>query len=174
MDKVKNQRVFNVIWFFVMFSFITIASYAQDNNSKSKDEAFKKEAQKLATKLVDKLGLKSDKTDKISSILEDYRKDIADAHKDYLDKKQKNDEKMTGSSSRDKRESASEKKTEAYRDLKGEYKKADDKADKDITDQLDNKTEKDKYMQIKKGWWKDVKNKVYSSLSITRRESNKY
>jgi hypothetical protein len=48
-------------------------------------------------------------------------------------------------------------------DLMSEYRKADEKADKDILDAFDNDSQKAKYVQVKRQWWQDVKNKVFSS-----------
>jgi hypothetical protein len=47
-------------------------------------------------------------------------------------------------------------------DLMNEYRKADMKADKKILDVFDNDSQKAKYVQVKRQWWQNVKNKAFS------------
>lgn len=50
-------------------------------------------------------------------------------------------------------------------DLMQEYRKADIKADEKILDVFDNDQQKTKYVQIKRQWWQNVKDRVFSSAN---------
>jgi hypothetical protein len=163
MKKVKNS-LSGIILIAAAFMAFSISAHAQDNNqsrSQGQTEAsqdvtsFGIEAQQLASRLAQQLGTTTGAADKITQILLDYRSNIASARQDYLDKNKSNkgNQEVTGSSNID-----------SAPDLLSDYRKADEQADKDIISALDNDQQIAKYIQIKKQWWKDVKNQVYSTV----------
>lgn len=161
MRKIINHTIIALAVFFITFS---IAAYAQDNSPTEGQTqvSFGNDAQQLASRLAQQLGTTTGVADKITQILVDYRSNIASARQDFLDKnkgKNSGNQDVTGSQN-----SGTMTNIDSDPALMSDYSKADEQADKDIIDALDNDAQKAKYIQIKKQWWKDVKNSAYSSI----------
>lgn len=167
MNKIKNKIFGSILVFaFIVFSINVYAQDSAQDQSRSQGQtqasqdvtSFGNDAQQLASRLAQQLGATTGVADKITQILLDYRSNIASARQDYLDKNKNNsgNQDVTGSSNID-----------SAPDLMNDYRKADVQADKDIIDAMDNDQQKAKYIQIKKQWWKDVKNEVYSTVKQT-------
>ncbi|MGE5353230.1 MAG: hypothetical protein ACM3P0_14205 [Acidobacteriota bacterium] len=178
MNHIKN-RISGVILGLTALVVFSINVYAQDSNqdqSRSQGQtqasqnmtSFGNDAQQLASRLAQQLGATTGVADKVTQILLDYRSNIASARQDFLDKNKGNsgqnnsgNQDVTGGQSRGGVASTD---IDSSPDLMKDYTKADEQADKDIIDALDNDAQKAKYIQIKKQWWKDVKNQVYSTV----------
>lgn len=106
------------------------------NYKDNQDNAFHKTANDLTMKLSRSVNLSKDQSDKVSNILVDLQKDVAD--KEYGNKGEN-----VGSSNDNKLRDA---------DIS-----ANDKIEKIITDK-----EIPAYMKVKKEWWAKIKEKVYS------------
>jgi hypothetical protein len=164
MNKIKDHLTGMILALAALMLF-SFAAYAQDNNqdqSRSQGQtaasqdmtSFGNDAQNFASNLAQQLGLTTGQRDKLTQILLDYRSNKASARQDYLDKnKNKGNQDVTGSSNID-----------SAPDLMNDYRKADEQADKDIIDAMDNNAQKAKYIQVKKQWWKGVKDEVYSTV----------
>lgn len=144
----------------------TGTSQNQQGNNNQQDqgndkEAFRSTAQQLATDLVSRLNLDQSKANKIADILVDYRNDIADIKKDEAKNNMSGNEangnngNMVGSNNSDMQKFT--------------------KADKDANDKIESAIGKEnvsQYMNIKKDWWKDVKDRAYSSVSTSGSSSD--
>lgn len=179
MNKIKDLMIIKILALAVVFLSFSLSAYAQDSNqdqsgsTQGQASSFGNDAQNLANRLAQQLGLTTGQADKITQALIDYRDNIAQARKDYLDKHQTagtnntntNTENnpgardVTGSSNRPMAGDI-----DSAPDLMQDYQKADVKADKDILDAMDNDAQKAKYVQIKRQWWDNVKNVVYPSV----------
>lgn len=179
MNKIKDLMIINILALAVVFLSFSIAAYAQDANqdqtgsSQGQSSSFGNDAQNMANRLAQQLGLTTGQADKITQALIDYRDNIAQARKDYLDKHQtagsnntdNNTENNTGTrdvTGSQNRPMAGD--IDSSPDLMKDYQKADEKADKDILDAMDNPQQKAKYVQVKRQWWDSVKNVVYPSV----------
>lgn len=175
MEKINNRVTKKALWFTVMFFLINIAVLAQDSTIMStpsspsgQDLSFNTDATQLANDLVRQTGLSTDKADRISQILEEYRNDLAEARTNYFEERQNSG--VTGSESRVDMEGILGDNVEQYYagatpDLMSDYKDADENADEKIYDVFDNEVQKSRYEQVKNQWWGDVKEKIFSSLT---------
>ncbi|MGE5401850.1 MAG: hypothetical protein ACM3S2_15730 [Ignavibacteriales bacterium] len=150
----------------------------QGQSPSSQDLSFNTSASQLSNDLVKQTGLSTDKSAKISQILIDYRNNVAAAkNKYYQDRKtsdnnQNTDENQSVTGGQSKvdmngilGDDVQQYYTGATPDLMSDYKDADKNADNDIKDVFDNDVQKSRYEQVKGQWWKDVKNKVFTSLT---------
>ncbi|HEX2865650.1 MAG TPA: hypothetical protein VHO03_01340 [Ignavibacteriales bacterium] len=179
MNKIKDLMIIRILALTALLFAFNIAAYAQDNAQNQSGSAqdgmysFGNDAQNLANQLAQQLGLTTGQADKITQALIDYRDNLVQARKDYLDKHQtamnnntnNNTENnpgardVTGSSIRPMAGDI-----DSAPDLMQDYQKADQKADKDILDAMDNHQQKEKYVQVKRQWWDKVKNVVYPTI----------
>lgn len=173
-----NYNILKVLGLMAMFIVISIPAYAQNNTAAPSDQdqssTFQNQftgndAQQFANNLAQQLNLTSGIADKITQILVDYRNSILEARQDYLNKNPgmtNNDRKNTGNQdvTGGQKRGITSSNIDSDPNLLSEYSKADVQADKDIIDAMDNDTQKAKYIQIKKQWWKGVKDRVYSSV----------
>ncbi|MGE5410724.1 MAG: hypothetical protein ACM3MI_07170 [Clostridiales bacterium] len=153
-----------------------------DNSSIAQNNAFDTDATQFANDLAQQTGLSMDKADKIRKALVDYYNNIRDTKQSFIQGKldsrnqnannttpegmSNNNNKNGNNSNQDEtggRVGSSNNDASVMQDLMSEYRKADEKADKDILDAFDNDSQKAKYVQVKRQWWQDVKNKVFSS-----------
>lgn len=141
MEKLAKMFVFVLAVLFLSFqSSLTAQEYKNKDKSGSsnQDTRFEKTAKDLTLKLSRNVNLSKDQSDKVSNILVDLQKDVAD--------------KARG----DKGENvgSSDKSDNKFRDADVS---ANDKIEKIITDK-----EIPAYMKVKKEWWAKIKDKVYS------------
>ncbi|MCU7494303.1 MAG: hypothetical protein HF314_04195 [Ignavibacteria bacterium] len=168
----KGRRSYNILKILGLAAMLTISGlpvFAQDNTqdetSSQQGTSFGNDAQKFATNLAQQLGLTSGQADKITQILIDYRSNIASARQDYMEKSQGSNKSTSGNrdvtGSQNRGVNAN---IDSDPNLMSDYRRADEQADKDIISALDNDTQIAKYIQVKKPWWKEVKNEVYSTI----------
>jgi hypothetical protein len=148
-------------------------STSQGQMPSSQDLSFNTSASQLSNELIHQTGISTDKAAKITQILEDYRNDLASARDKYYENNpnaSKNQD-VTGSSQTnvDMNGILGDNVQQYYNgvasDLLSDYKDADKKADNKIQDVFDNDVQKSRYDQVKGQWWKDVKDKVFPSLT---------
>lgn len=139
----RLAKTFVFVLAVLLFSFqssLLAQEYKNKDNSKSgnnQDNAFQKTAKDLTLKLSRSVNLSKDQSDKVSDILVNLQKDVAD--KERGDKGEN-----VGSSKSDNK----------FRDADVS---ANDKIEKIITDK-----DIPAYMKVKKEWWTKIKDKVYS------------
>lgn len=112
--------------------------YGQDN-SKDKDNTYKKVARDLTSRLSKRVNLTKDQSGKVQDILVDYQKDISDKWND----------RSTADNSGNKK------------DLSNDFRDADKKANDKIEKALSG-NELSSYISSKKEWWAKIKDRVYS------------
>lgn len=144
MEKLAKSFVFVLAVLFLSFQSSILAQEYKNkdvDNSKSgnnQDNAFQKTAKDLTMKLSRSVNLSKDQSDKVSNILVDLQKDVAD---------------KTGSN-KGENVGSSDKSDNKFRDADVS---ANDKIEKIITDK-----DIPAYMKVKKEWWAKIKDNVYS------------
>ncbi|MDP4173845.1 MAG: hypothetical protein Q8933_07755 [Bacteroidota bacterium] len=128
------------LFFALFFSVLMLqgTEYGQDK-SKDKDNAYKKVARDLTSRLSKRVNLTKDQSGKVQDILVDYQKDISDKW---------NDRSMADNSGN---------KKDLTNDLRDADKKANDKIEKALSG-----NELSSYISSKKEWWAKIKDRVYS------------
>jgi len=175
MNKISSFNIQKILGLAAVLILVSIPAFAQDSDqgqtSSQQVTSFGNDAQRFADNLAQQLGATTGAADKITQALVDYRNSIAEARLLYLDKNKEMNKgaqsntggrDITGSQPGQNRGMAGN--IDSDPSLLNEYRKADEEADKAIINALDNDAQKAKYIQIKKQWWKDVKDKVYSSV----------
>lgn len=145
----------------------------QGQSPAAQDLSFNTSASQLSNELIRQTGISTDKSAEISQVLVDYRNNIAEARNKYFEDhpNASRTQDVTGSQSSrvDMKDILGDNVEEYYSgvapDLLSDYKDADKKADNAIKDVFDTEVQKSRYEQIKGQWWKDVKDKVFPSLS---------
>ncbi|MDP4176513.1 MAG: hypothetical protein Q8933_21215 [Bacteroidota bacterium] len=190
MKQIKNHNMFKTVGLAAaLFFTMSFAVNAQDrtmtqgppstdNSSIAQNNAFDTYASQFANDLAQQTGLSMDKADKIRKALVDYYNTIRDTKQSFiqgkLDSRNQNANNTTPEGMKNNNNNSNQDETggrvessnndaSVMQDLMSEYRKADEKADKDILDAFDNDSQKAKYVQVKRQWWQDVKNKVFSS-----------
>lgn len=154
------------------------------SNSTAQDTFFNGYASRFAISLAKQTGLSNDKIGEIRKILIDYYNDITETRQDFLRGMQDTrnagstapngdnsdnavgSKRGTGRTDNAQSEAAGNaNQTAIAQDLMSEYRKADVKADDKILDVLDNDSQKNKYVKVKRQWWQSVKNVVYSTAN---------
>lgn len=149
----------------------------QEQSPATQDLSFSTDALQLANEIIQKTGLSTDKSEKISDNLKNYRNDIAKARDHYYENI--NDkENNTGSQSKVDMTGILGDNVEQYYtgsapSLMKNYKEADRKMDNKMKDIFDNDVQKSRYGQVKTQWWNDVKAKVFSTLNTPSQQLTK-
>ncbi|MDP4176399.1 MAG: hypothetical protein Q8933_20630 [Bacteroidota bacterium] len=148
-------------------------STPQGQMPSSQDLSFNTSASQLSNELIQQTGISTDNAARITQILVSYRNDLAAARNKYYENNpnaSKNQD-VTGSSQTnvDMNGILGDNVDQYYKgidsDLLSDFKDADKKADNKIQDVFDNDVQKSRYDQVKSQWWKDVKDKVFPSLT---------
>jgi hypothetical protein len=141
----------------------------QEQSPATQDLSFSTDAMQLANELIQKTGLSTDKSEKISDYLKNYRNEIAKA-RDHYSENINDKENAGGIPSKTDMSGILGDNVEKYytgsaTSLMKNYKEADRKMDNKMKDLFDNDVQKSRYGQVKAQWWNDVKAKVFSTLN---------
>ncbi|MGE5499960.1 MAG: hypothetical protein ACM3Q2_17940 [Syntrophothermus sp.] len=162
---------------------------SQGQSPATQDLSFNTAALQLSNELIQKTGLSTDNSEKISKILVNYRNEIAKARNYYYEnqkeikenedqKENKDNENVTGSQSKVDMTGILGNNVEQYYigsapSMMKDFKEADRKTDSKIKDLFDNDVQKSRYDQFKTQWWNDVKAKVFSTLNTSAQSQTK-
>ena len=142
---------------------------------------FKEEAKRLSTDLMQQVGFSLEKASDVENILIEYKKDIKEARKEFIEASDDEASEVVGSDDASvdiDLEGILGDDVESYYvdttpELLNEYKEADREADEEIVELL-SEDQVTKYTEVKGKWWKDVKDVVFSpEYSKDHSNSNK-
>lgn len=145
-----------------------------DNDTTGMEEKFHKNAKALSISLMKKVNLTLEQAAKVKDILVDYQKDVYDTRgKNVSDE---NDHQYNGTNTVVDNKNSDNKDndrelTGGENKLTSELNRVDKKANDDIENVL-NKEQLKKYLNYKNGWWKEIKDKVYSKETHKNRSLN--